>query len=320
VGVQSFNDELLRQMDRYEKYGDGMLILQRLQEAKSAFPSVNADMIFNFPSQTESMLIYDIAAILESGCTQITFYPLMASPAVERSLARTVGSVNYRREQRFYEIINKALTAGGNFSHGTAWTFNAARGSQSSQNLPALQDSAGAPDAPAPPDSPGAPAPPDAQTDALIDEYIINYEEYPAIGSGAFSYLNGALYVNTFSVRDYIKRVNAGRMSLTARKRFSKRDRMRYRLMMQLFGLRLDKRQWRRDFGCSVPAGVPAEYAFFKAAGAFASDNEDEITLSPKGRYLLLACMRQFFVGVNGLRDQARSALDADERELLFGC
>jgi hypothetical protein len=95
---------------------------------------------------------------------------------------------------------------------------------------------------------------------------------------------------------------------------------MRYRLMMQLFGLRLDKQQWRRDFGCSVATGVPAEYAFFKSIGAFATDNEQEITLTAKGRYLLLALMRQFFIGVNGVRDQARSDLDADERELLFGC
>ena len=29
--------------------------------------------------------------------------------------------------------------------------------------------------------------------------------------------------------------------------------------------------------------------------------------------------MRQFFIGVNNLRDQARSALPEDERDLLFG-
>ena len=30
---------------------------------------------------------------------------------------------------------------------------------------------------------------------------------------------------------------------------------------------------------------------------------EDEITLSPKGRYLMVAMMRQFFIGVNTVRD-----------------
>ncbi len=36
---------------------------------------------------------------------------------------------------------------------------------------------------------------------------------------------------------------------------------MRYRFMMQLFGLRLDKRQFERDFGMSVERGLPVEMA-----------------------------------------------------------
>ncbi|MDR0500238.1 MAG: radical SAM protein [Coriobacteriales bacterium] len=349
VGVQSFTDSLLVQMDRYDKYGSAMQILQRLQQIQGVFPSLNVDMIFNFPSQTEEMLINDLAAILESGCNQTTFYPLMASSSVERSLARTVGKVSYSREKHYYEIISEVLAGSAGcansdsarFAHGTAWTFNAisknascAQKSASSCNFSAASDdnsnnninddaTNGNGDVSSISSSNGglnATAEDDITQNNMIDEYIVTHEEYPAIGSGGFSYLNGALYINTFSVRDYIKRINEGRMSVVSRKKFSKHDRMRYRLMMQLFGLRLDKKQWEQDFGCSVAVGVPAEYAFFKSLGAFASEDEHAITLSPKGRYLLLALMRQFFIGVNGVRDQARSKLEEDERELLFGC
>ena len=48
-------------------------------------------------------------------------------------------------------------------------------------------------------------------------------------------------------------------------------------------------------------------------------DNADELTLTPKGRYLVVVMMRQFFIGVNNLRDQARAALTGEERELIFG-
>ena len=89
---------------------------------------------------------------------------------------------------------------------------------------------------------------------------------------------------------------------------------------MQLFGLRLDKKKFKEDFGCSVERGLPAEMAFMTAAGAFATNNDEEITLTPKGRYLMVVMMRQFFIGVNNLRDQARAALPGDEKELLFGC
>ncbi|WP_165042817.1 coproporphyrinogen III oxidase family protein [Adlercreutzia sp. ZJ138] len=290
VGVQSFDDDLLRQMDRYDKYGCGQQIMERIQDATPYFTSMNADMIFNFPAQTEDVLIRDIERVVESGASQTTFYPLMASPAVQKSLARTVGKVDYTREHRFYTIIDELL-AGGNdplFDHGSAWTFNR------------RQSAVAAPH-------------------AMIDEYVVDYEEYPAIGSGGITYLGKSLYVNTFSVVDYNKAIESGRMSLMGKTTFGKRERMRYRFMMQLFGLRLDKRQFKRDFGCSIEAGLPAEMAFMTAAGAFATNTPDELTLTPRGRYLMVVMMRQFFVGVNSLRDQARAALTGEERELLFG-
>ncbi len=290
VGVQSFDDSLLKQMDRYDKYGSGDEIIARIQDASPYFVSMNADMIFNFPAQTEDILINDIERVIESGCTQTTFYPLMASPSVERSLARTVGAVDYAREQKYYEIICELLTGGPFhlFEHGSAWTFNKRNTSASGE-------------------------------DAMIDEYVVDYEEYPAIGSGGITYLGSNLYVNTFSVKDYNAAVEAGRMSIMGKTTFSKRDRMRYRFMMQLFGLRLDKRQFKADFGCSVEKGLPVEMSFMTAAGAFETNNDEELTLTPKGRYLTVVMMRQFFIGVNNLRDQARAALPGEEKELLFG-
>jgi len=295
VGVQSFDDGLLKQMDRYEKYGCADEIVERIKLATPYFTSMNADMIFNFPAQTEDMLIHDIERIVESGCTQTTFYPLMASPAVERQLLKTVGEVDYDREKRFYEIIDDLLTGGDHplFTHSSAWTYNRF-------DYKDDQDASGA-------DS------------GMIDEYVVQYEEYPAIGSGGITYLNGRLYVNTFSLREYGQAIEEGRMSIMGSVDFNIHDRMRYRFLMQLFGLRLDKLQWERDFGMTVEYGLPAEMAFMKAAGAFATDTAEELTLTPKGRYLVVAMMRQFFIGVNNLRDQARAALPGEERELLFG-
>jgi len=295
VGVQSFDDGLLKQMDRYEKYGCADEIVERIKLATPYFTSMNADMIFNFPAQTEDMLIHDIERIVESGCTQTTFYPLMASPAVERQLLKTVGEVDYDREKRFYEIIDDLLTGGDHplFTHSSAWTYNRFDHKDD-------QDASGA-------DS------------GMIDEYVVQYEEYPAIGSGGITYLNGRLYVNTFSLREYGQAIEEGRMSIMGSVDFNIHDRMRYRFLMQLFGLRLDKLQWERDFGMTVEYGLPAEMAFMKAAGAFATDTAEELTLTPKGRYLVVAMMRQFFIGVNNLRDQARAALPGEERELLFG-
>ena len=341
VGVQSFDNDLLKQMDRYDKYGSGEEILERIAEASPYFVSMNADMIFNFPAQTEDILINDIERVVESGASQTTFYPLMASPSVERSLARTVGPVDYTREQRFYTIIDELLAGGENplFTHGSSWTFNrlvppacrpaeradaaASSGTQSrgvGEGSPAEAGFASAnPTISGTGETLADSDEPAEQPRAMIDEYVVDYEEYPAIGSGGITYLGENLYVNTFSLAEYNAAIEAGRMSLMGKTTFSKRDRMRYRFMMQLFGLRLDKVAWQRDFGCTVEAGLPVEMAFMKAAGAFATDTPEELTLTPKGRYLTVVMMRQFFIGVNNLRDQARAALTGEERELLFG-
>ena len=303
VGVQSFDDDLLRQMDRYEKYGSGREIVERIQQASPHFVSMNADMIFNFPAQTVDVLISDIERVVESGASQTTFYPLMASPSVQKSLARTVGRVDYAREQQFYEIICELLAGPGDmgsseglFTYGSAWTFNR-KNTAAGEGVERYGDQA-----------------------LMIDEYVVDYEEYPAIGSGGITYLGSNLYVNTFSVREYNAAVEGGRMSMMGKTTFGLRDRMRYRFMMQLFGLRLDKRQFERDFGMPIERGLPVEMAFMRASGAFATDDADELTLTAKGRYLVVVMMRQFFIGVNQLRDQARAALTGEERELIFGC
>lgn len=280
VGVQSFNDDLLKQMDRYDKYGSAEVILERLQAIKGAFHSMNVDMIFNFPSQTPEMVAHDLEMIKQSGCNQTTFYPLMASPAVERSLAQTVGKVDYRREAQYYETICDGLS--DTFTPASAWTFSRTGG-------------------------------------GMIDEYIVDYEEYVGIGSGAMSFIDGKLLVNSFSLQMYGERIEAGLPSVMQMREFSKYDLMRYRFLMQLFGLRLDRKQFKADFGVDVTVGLWKEIGYMRAIKAFDTFNDEEITLTPKGRYLLVAMMRQFFIGVNNVRDEARAAISGEERELLFG-
>ncbi|MBI4926128.1 MAG: coproporphyrinogen III oxidase family protein [Anaerolineae bacterium] len=274
VGVQSFDDELLKRVNRYERFGSGAETLARIQQVAGAFDSLNVDMIFNFPGQDADAIKRDIDMVIQSGANQTTFYPLMSSPSVNKKLNASVGEVTYNQEAEFYEMIVKELSRAYELS--TAWTFSRKGG-------------------------------------GLIDEYIVDSMEYVGIGSGSFSYLDGALYVNTFSLDTYRKMVGSGKNPVTGKRRFNKTDQMRYRFMMELFGLRLDRMAWLKTFGLSVETCLPLEITFFNANGAFAEYNEQYITLSPRGRYLLVVMMREFFSGINRIRDQARQAvLEAD--------
>ncbi len=296
VGVQSFDDSLLLQMDRLGKYGSGEEILERIGEAAQTFDLLNVDMIFNFPSQTEGILFSDLEKVALSGADQVTFSPLYASNGTKQKMAEQLGSVDYAREHRFYEIIDGTLAGGSDplFKRSTLWTFTRRAGARAAEREK-------------------------APTGSLIEEYQTNYDDYPAIGSGSITHLKGALYVNTFSISEYNDMIASGRMSITGKSVLSKRDLMRYRFMLDLYKLRLDKRRFCREFGVSVDRGLPAEMAFMRLNRAFRTDDAEELTLTARGRYLVVAMYRQFLSGMNNLREQAREALPGEEKRLLFG-
>lgn len=287
VGIQSFDNALLKQMNRFNKFGSGEEILERLQKFNYRLPALNADMIFNFPHQTEEILINDIEKVIESGVNQCTFYPLMSAPSVEKSI-KVLGEINYHREARMYELINQKLK--DTYQPMSVWTYS--------------RKGAG-----------------------LLDEYIVQYDEYVGTGSGSFSYLDGQLFVNTFSLNQYIQHIQAKHWPLAASRKFGKLEQMQYRFMMSLFDHKLDKQKFRKDFGIPVEMGLWKEMVFMNLAGALTHEPNHILKLNPDWRYLLVVMMREFFAGVNTVRDQARQALapqeqlmcQVDDLKVIFG-
>jgi len=281
VGVQSFDNDLLHQMGRYDTTGSAEETLAAVQSMQGKFDSFNVDMIFNFPSQTFENLQRDIELVKQTGCNQTTFYPLMASPLRRSQLKSTIGEIDYGREYEMYKMVCNGLA--DTFVPSSAWTFS-------------------------------------ADKNMIIDEYIVDYPEYVGIGSGAMSYLKGCNYTNTFSLREYYDRLDHDKMGVTKKSEgeLSKISSMRYTFASQLFGLRLDKSAFRKEYGVSVSAGLPAEMSFMRMVGAFATDNREELTLTEKGRYLMVALMRETLAGSNDYRDKAREQLPLDEFRALL--
>ncbi len=282
VGVQSFDNNLLKQMSRYKTTGTAEETLAAVQSMQGKFSSFNVDMIYNFPTETFETLARDIELVKQTGCNQTTFYPLMASPLRRKQLEKSIGKIDYTREHAMYKMVCEGL-ADSQFIPTSAWTFSASE-------------------------------------DMLIDEYIVEYPEYVGIGSGAMSYLKDTNYTNTFSLHDYHERIASNKMGITKATDADPRKitAMRYTFATKLFGLRLDNREFKQEYGVGVGRGLPLEMAYMHLVGAIATHNADEVTLTPKGRYLLVALMRETLARSNDFRDQARAALDPKEyKELL---
>lgn len=266
VGIQSFDDSLLKNMDRYDKYGSGEVIAYRLSQTLGHFDTLNADMIFNFPSQTLTMLDRDLEILMNVGIDQITYYPLMVSDSTRQAVGEKFGLVDYKKEEQFYHRIAERLMP--LYRHASAWCFSKNAG--------------------------------------MIDEYIVDYDEYAGLGSGAIGYLNGSCYANTFTIDEYIRRVNQGEIPITAFRNFLVKDQVRYDFLMKLFGMKMDVQDLRKKYGGFFYRFLWFNILAFILAGAL-QYRSPYFHLTKRGCYIWVIMMREFFIAVNNFRDFCRS-------------
>jgi len=277
VGVQSFDDRLLSEMQRYEKYGSGTQIKQRLRRVAGEFETLNVDMIFNFPHQGEASLTADLHVLTaEINADQVSYYPLMTAGSTARSMRKEMGEVDYGREKTFYQLIVRHMQHAG-YRRSSAWCFSRVAG--------------------------------------MIDEYITQRDEYLGLGSGAFSYLGGNIYASTFSINHYMALVSAGRTGIVRQRAVSRIDQMRYFMVMRLFSGCLELREAEAIFDGRFRESLRAELLGLRLIGAITID-ATHIRLTERGYYVWVVMMREFFTGVNNLREEMRLHIH-DESKLL---
>lgn len=270
VGVESFDNKILKEMGRYEKYGSAEQIKEVVKNAVGKFDTLNLDLIFNMPSQDRASLEGDLNAIEEIMPEQVTFYPLMVSNNTTQLIEKNIGKVDYGKEKEFYfAILNRMRKI--NFTGSTAWCFS--------------------------------------RNNSMVDEYIIEYDDYIGTGSGAFGYLNGINYANTFDLDEYSAAISQGRLPVFAAKNMSYFEQTKYYMMMNMFGLEMNAGRYKEKFGKDMFKALLPEITFLRSIGAV-KVNEDSLTLTDKGMYYMIMVMREFFIGVNNLRDFCRPSFE----------
>ena len=173
-----------------------------------------------------------------------------------------MGRSDSAREREFYELITAHMLERG-YVRSTAWCFS--------------------------------------RDEALIDEYITDNDEYLGLGSGAFSYIDGAVYGSTFSINHYLERIGAGKSGITRVQRLGRSDQRRYWLLMNLFAGSIRYSEIPRPYR----AALRAEIAGLRLIGAARRDGEC-LKLTERGYYLWVVLMGEFFTGVNEFRERMR--------------
>ena len=254
IGIQSFNDEYLIQMGRHHKFGSAQEQFDKVKAALNDFSIVNIDIIYNYPNQSEAQINEEIDQVLKLRPKQVTFYPLMYAPNIQYHLSKEWGKLNDEKEQKFYEIIQERMNKVYTQRSSWAWSLD---------------------------------------EDDIIDEYVIERNEYVGVGSGAFSFIGNTLYANTFSLSKYAELLKQGKLPITHAVSFSKRSIAEYRMITELFGLHSSSKH------------PKIEQLLLKLLGVYNKQGK----VSQKGNYLMSVMMREFYNGMDYIRETMRSTL-----------
>jgi len=228
VGIQSFDNRILQEMQRYDPYGNATDILKRLMAVKERFDTLNVDMIFNIPHQDKQSLFNDLRLLKDSGFDQISYYPLMPSTSTQYAMSKQMGQVNFGHEREYFMLIQDELST--DYKPASVWCFS--------------------------------------KNSSAIDEYIVEHDEYLGIGSGAISYMEGVIYSSSFSLNNYMELVKHTGSALSAQHQLSLKEQAQYDLLMRLFGLRLNKQQMQKKYHGQFFNLLRKELILFKMLGA----------------------------------------------------
>lgn len=320
-GVQSFDDEILRKIGRYEKFGSSAILQEKLAKACGILPTLSIDLIFNFPNQTKEQLLRDIAIAKSIGAQQITTYPLMRSNLTKSRIESALGGAMQDNELEFYKIICAEFSE---YKRNNAWGFSKVLGKHSEGNRGEKcfenrkENHEGNQE---------------VQASTLNDEYVSANHQYLGAGSGAFSFIGGRLFVNAFNLKDYCESVAKKRNANIAYADFTRVDILRYLFLCEIFSGRLDIGEFNASNECDLERDLRLEIAGLKTCGAIeikkdfgkehSKHNAREIRgnrdfkkmlqCTEFGCYVCVVLMKEFYAGMDLVRavfrDEAKLGL-----------
>jgi coproporphyrinogen III oxidase-like Fe-S oxidoreductase len=204
LGVQSFDDRYLQLLGRNYKASTLYPTIDLLLSAD--FKSVNLDLMFALPGQTVKEVMSDLQKAISSGVNQVTLYPLFTFPysTVGKYLKlKKVKMPKILARRRMYRAIHEFCLDNG-FQRVSVWGFK--RG-----NVPRYSS--------------------------------VTRDNYIGFGAGAGSYTPGAFYLNTFSVKEYIKTCFNNMLPIALKMDFTEPMSRYYWLYWRLYETYIPKKQ-----------------------------------------------------------------------------
>lgn len=210
LGVQSFNNKYLQLIGRNYQASILYPVIELL--LSSNFKSINIDLMFALPGQTVKEVILDLKKAINSGVNQVTLYPLFTFPytmAGKYLKLKRLKMPNIFIRRRMYREIHDFCLSNG-FKRVSVWGFK--RG-------------------------------------AIPRYSSVTRDNYIGFGAGAGSHIPGIFYLNTFSVKEYIKTCLDNRLPVALKMDFIESLTKYYWLYWRLYDTYIPKKQLFKLFG-----------------------------------------------------------------------
>jgi oxygen-independent coproporphyrinogen-3 oxidase len=228
LGVQSFNDRLLRVLGR--DY-DSQLAKEACQRVLGAgFAAADIDLIFAIPTQTREEVRTDIEYACELGAEQISTYPLISFSYLpfKRQMDRAkIAMPGWRGEREMLKVVVKTASEAG-YQRTAVWSFNK----------------------------------PQAMRYTTVTK-----ESFVGIGASATTMMGDYFAVNTFSVPEYIRAADKGLRPALAT-RLDTRDKMAYWLFWRGYDLAIDTDKLKSIFDRGLPSHIQGLLSLLCLLGA----------------------------------------------------
>jgi len=268
-GVQSFQPQFLKTIGRNHKAQHSIDAIKMAK--KIGFDVITIDLLYRIPGQTLADWEKDLKTAIELELDHITTFSLFLDPGTK--LFDEIGShkaspqPNEEIELAMYQMAIDILEDAG-------------------YRLYTLYDFA----------KPGK--------ECL--HHAINWkapqEEYPGIGPGAFSFIqngkNAYIYCNISPLKEYIDAIDNGRLPVDFGKKLSREEEMSRYMVLGVNFLKVQKKPFREQFGVRLEE-IYGDTLRKLEEWRLITVNDEEITLTEKGRIYLANVSKSFFTKEN---------------------
>ncbi|HOW25012.1 MAG TPA: radical SAM protein [Bacteroidales bacterium] len=249
MGVEALQDRHLRSIERPYTVAE---VKKSVEKAVGrSFECVNMDYMFDLPGQTAEEVEQAAHDMVKLGVHQVATYPLFRFPYTRWSMVTNhhrYALATMFRRRKLLKILEDVFYDSG-FERSSVWAF----------------------------------------TKKGTDKYCsVTVPLYVGLGASGSSYLRDIFYVNTFSVDEYIKAINAGKSPIALSIDLSEEMQMSGWLYWRIYETQFRKSDFEKRFNTGFGRKFGKFINLMSGLG-YLSNGSDHIRLTDRGTYWIHA-------------------------------